>query len=387
MHPLRVFSLVFFLLVLSSLSCQEAGESGPDASAPEDATHDGASSELEAADAPGVDVAAPPEDHGVAWWYESTDREALRVWLPRLAEAGVTLNLALHQDDEGWRESAAIVREGAALGMATNLWPLLDYEQGYFPSVRTAALLTPFVDEILAWAEEEALPVAGLVIDLEPPVQVLVEMQAVAAGGGGPIAVVDYLRARYDPEIYAAGREELQALIARVQAAGLPVYASTLFIVLDDLQDDDDDIQRLFDAPVEALPFDEVSFQLYRTSFDDFLGGMLSASGEPLGAYVVYDYALTAVEHFGARAALDLGLVGDPGYDAPGELAADAAASLAAGLSLSALNVYSLMALMEMDDPEPWLDLSSVTAEAPPEDSRVHTIRAVLQGMDGGETL
>ncbi len=95
----------------------------------------------------------------------------------------------------------------------------------------------------------------------------------------------------------------------------------------------------------------------------------------------MHAYARAAVERFGERAGVDLGLVGEGVYPSgiygePGELAADVGAALAAGIRRENIHVYSLDGMVDRGTPDAWVE---PPGGEPSRDLRAWTLRASLK--------
>lgn len=384
---LPLIALCCTLVSLSSCSGEEPARPVSDATA--DAAMETHGPDAAAGDSLAADTLELPEaPEGLAFWYESGDLAPLRDSLPWLAAHGLEVNLALHEGETDFAGLDELLPAAAEAKVRIHIWPLLHPDDGYFPNVRNADRFATWWDELVTRAETRGDPVSTFVVDMEPPLDVLREVQRIAADTGNFMEAIDYLVDRYDAAVYSAGRARLAALVADTQNRGYRVVASTLFFVLDDFADGDDDIQRVFDSPIADMGFDEVSFQVYRSAFNDILGGTLLEPGVLLSPFVVYDYAATAREHFDTAAALDLGLVGSPGYEQPVALLADIAAARGAGIPLTRLNVYSLQAVLEdSTTADAWVALDGVLPEVPEEDRTATLMRGLVQAVDKGVSL
>ena len=338
----------------------------------------------------GADAIGLPTDERLTFWYEDSDLDRLEAFLPYLRRHELAVHIGLHEGEVRLEALDRFLAAAAAHEVPVGVWPLLHPDDGYFPNVRNAEAFAAFWFELLDHVAATAPWVRTFVADVEPPLSFLREVQRLLTEGADLAGLVAYLQERYDPAIYAAGSETLREMVVATQERGFAVHASTLFLVLDDLQDGDDTIQRAFDTPIEAIPWDEVSFQVYRSSFGDLLEGTLLQAGEQLSSYVVYDYGRTAKERFGERAALDIGIVADEGYRTPDALAADVGAAFAAGYPPGRINVYSLQGVMAEETEalaDAWVELPGVSSDPPPEDARVSLLRAMIQSLDASVTL
>ncbi len=388
---MRCFLFLSVISLLMMLACSETDDSvQPDGDADvqpdgdmdeesEGSDDDFVEAEFEAEGCPAI--AAP--SGRITFWYEDSDLNPILDAFDELAAYPVDLTLGLHQGEVDPDSLEAAVRQMHEAGLTVNIWPLIEYGEGYFASVKTIDLFEEWYRELLELTQARCLPVSAFVFDLEPPIDTMLEMQRLfGESNGDTTAVVEFLEAQYEPAEYAEGRARMKTMIAETQQAGYRVTASTLFFLIEDPLDADDDIQKGFSVPIDDMGWDELSFQVYRSSFNDVLGSFLDPD-TLLSPFVVYDYALSAIEYYGDLASFDIGIVGDERYS-PAEFQQDVAAAWAAGLSSARLNVYSLQGVLR-DETRPsqdWLDLSEVSSSVPESDMTVTILRSVIRSMD-----
>jgi hypothetical protein len=209
----------------------------------------------------------------------------------------------------------------------TGLWLLLDETAGYWPSERNAAIVLDLARRVVDWQ-----PAASwLAIDLEPPLWQARHSRLKAA------------RANLSPTRFAAATEVFQKVIDTAHAGGLHVLCAAHDYLVEDLWLGRPVLQDLHEAPVLGLSWDAISVMLY--------GSMLQAPRRWL-----YDVA-SALRSQGIGASIGLtgvGVLGDePYYTLPEELARDAGALKAAGVTDFA--VYSLEGILASNRPDAWL--------------------------------
>jgi hypothetical protein len=344
----------------------------------------------------GLGVLAACRDEGrpmntrLTVWSEFLPSTKVIAALPALGAAGVDVNLGVTRCDglatcpgvESLDAAEAVIRAAAPAGVTVRLWPELPLEEGRWANVKTLDAFSAWVREILAFVRDRGLPVPAIVFDMETSYQKLQQMQQLAAAGQLN-DLVGFLQADADPAAYAAAKEKLRTLIDEVKAAGLEAHCSTLAQVLDD--GSDEGIQRALDVPVDGLPWDRVSIQVYRTLMGELYA---SAAHAPDGFTpdLVYSYAVSARERYGDRAALDLGLVAAPGtftgYDEPSGLLADIAAARAAGIPHGQLNVFALDGLDGRADLAAWLPADPGAGAAPERSQSTEDVRNIFLLLD-----
>jgi hypothetical protein len=317
----------------------------------------------------------------LGFWTESVPLETLEAHLDDLATMGVEVNLGLTPSRVELDEVVAFVQAADAAGVTVAFWPELEPEDGRWPNARNLDAFEPWWHELVGLVEDHDLPVETFIVDMEMSI---LEMQAVETtlAEQGVIAATQLLLGRYDPAIYQEGKARFEALVLDAQGRGLKVRLSTLPLIGDDFQDGDEDLQQLMDCPVQGIPWDEASLQVYRSIFDQY-GGALDGEARAFDPWLVYSYAVSARELFGDAAAVDLGIVGFDDWASPQDLREDAAAALAAGIDLGHQDVFALDQLLQLEDPGAWsVGPEELDPVVPAEDSAVEDLRDLIQGLD-----
>ncbi len=320
---------------------------------------------------------------GVAVYSEFLPFAEVEAALPDLADAGVGLRLAVAAAEvaDGEAEAlASVLRAAEAEGVEVGIWLLLADEDGYWPGETNVGPFGEAVTALLDWLDAEGLAADAVVFDLEPDRAYSEEiLGATSAGELG--ALVDLLGMHVDAGAHAAARRGFQDIVDEVHASGRRALAVTYPQVLDDGNDGDLDLEDAFDIPVDGVGWDEVSFMVYQSVYEPI-------AGEWVGPDLVYTYAETAVERFGDRATVALGIVGQAGvfmedavpYADPAMLADDVAAAAAAGARR--VEVYSLDGALAEGGVAPWLALSPVTEAVPEPSTTTGIVRSFFAGVD-----
>ncbi len=305
-------------------------------------------------------------------WSEFLPDEEVRDALPFLAEEKVGLNLAIPSARIGDPGLEALLFDAQDAGIEVRAWLLLDEADGYWPNEHNVDAMRTATTAFADWRESAALPVDWLIFDMEMSLE---RTEAIAEAGG--LTGLPLIEEGLDPETFVISRAAYVSLVEDLQARGLKVMAVTYPMVLDDHLDGDDDIQDKFDVPIAGVPWDEVSFMVYQST-------IANLSGEWHGPDVIASYTESAVEVFGDRASVALGIVGSAGIvasdterypDAPTFLG-DLAAARASGVPVS---VYSLDGILEQEDPGAWLDRDIEGVEPRPVTAR--SLRNLIRGI------
>ncbi len=292
-----------------------------------------------------------------ALWCEFLPPSAIAAHLPLLAEQGCALHMA-------WPSAAteshwALASAAEVAGVELRPWLLLPKDEGYWAGARNAEAFAAHARALSrAWLKKGLRPTT-LLVDLEPAYHRMMAIEE-AARRGRPLQAVRALarvpgaaRVRAASGIYAA-------LVAALHAEGWRAHLTTLPFLLDG-----SGVAEVLGLCGAEADWDRVSVQAYRTLFADAARGPLGGLGERLfGPRLVYSYARAARARFGARAGLDLGLVGEgvyPSlvYEGPADLAADVSAARAAGIAPQAINVFSLDGVLARGGAEWFVEASA----------------------------
>lgn len=376
------------LLALGALAVAAASCSEPDAEAGADVAD--LSDLPDAGGTHDVPLTVTPVAYHAVWAEFLSPAEA-REQLDLLRAHDLALNLAWPAADldegEYWQTVAAF--EGS--GVQLRPWLLLAYDEGYWPNSTNAPTFAAAARALMdAWEGRGHSP-SWLIIDMEPPYERAIALQnqvQVPADELDLDALVEFLRAGIDRDQFEGARGTYAALIADAHARGWKVHMTTLPLVLDDYDDGDDSIRQALNIPVEGLDLDLLSFQLYRPILSDFAGPV--TGGEPLTAFVVYDYARSAVERYGGIAAVDLGVVAQGVtessiYAGAHELVEDLEAAAAAGIGRERVILFSLDGVLDRPPIDRWLPASPQAPEPPPEAPGTAALRAIGKLFDGLE--
>jgi len=229
---------------------------------------------------------------------------------------------------------------------------------------RQITLLRGFVERF-----EERYNTRGvLVVDLEGVESFRAQFEVAAAvidyRESGEFTLPSFLMERCNNPEYDTGRALWLQFIDELRLRGWEIQASYLAYSLDDLDDGDNDLSRLLDAPIFGLDFDLVSFQCYRT----IINAVARAAGlEEPGAGYITSCTQDIIRHYGDKAAIDVGIVAGPDGvslsfpDAPyasiEEYYEDMNNSLLGGIPLENIQLFSLGTLVEEPSITEWLTI------------------------------
>lgn len=322
----------------------------------------------------------------IALWSEFLPLEKVQESLPTLSRYGLGLYQSVHTEgmtSSTYREGLSqLLSRSVALGLDTRAWILLPYAQGYWPNEENRFSFLKAARAWMEWAREQGVPVSWIVVDMEPSYQDAQELLLASRTNDLALALRVFRKNR-NPRAFLEAKETYGELIALAHSLGFKVMCVTFPLVLDDLADGDDDLQDYLNLPVRGLPWDELSFMVYRTTVYD-----LGVTG--ITSYFVYSYARTASLSYGEKAGIDIGLVAPPdlttpegglsGYTNPFPLQEDFLAAIAAGVRR--IHIWPLDHLILYPDLEPWIALPPVPPPPPPGDESTEGLRLGIQLLD-----
>lgn len=309
------------------------------------------------------------------------------------AEAGfaaaneLNLNLAIARDADGRDFLRAHCDAAAEADVQLVLWPILPEDEGYWPNQGNHAAFRAWVDTLVAWAAGDCPRLAGVVVDMEYPLDRITALQEMIAGGAPVLEIVQYLVDGIDATAFEEARAAYADLVEELRAAGLGVGVTTLPMIADDWEDGDETLAQMFWTPVEGIDWDYASFQVYRSLYDAEFAALTEDPEASFTSGLVTSYAETIVEKFGERAGVDLGTTGagigiEEGLASSAEMQADVAAALAAGIGAGRVAIYSLEGVIDRADAADWLAVPDpAAAEVCPATDQVRGTFAVLDAV------
>ncbi len=306
-------------------------------------------------------------------WVEFLSDEDVTAALPEIAPQLSRLHLSLPVERIREASFAKLTRAAQERGLAVYVWLLFSIEDGYWLGEHNAAKLQPIIADLLRWRDAPGGPVFdGVSFDLEPGHDYAEKLRKCRA-----TQLPRLLAQHVDPVAFEEARKHFGSAIEQLHRKGVSAHATAFPLILDDAEG-----RAMFedalDTPVSNLDWDEVSFMVYQTAFAQLAGLWFGPS-------LVASYAQSAVQRFGDRAGMDLGVVGAPalGLDAgdrypdASALAADLAAAHSAGIPYERMRVYGLAGLLKEGGTAHWL--AQLPAAKEPEMARETTgLRAAL---------
>jgi hypothetical protein len=363
-----VLAICLFFALALGLACTEEeefetfGESDNDGDSDDDSDDDDAADDAQ----PEFVYAYYTEDEEFVFDYAYVTQR-----LSVFAENNIAIYLAMNPAHIGDPDLFTLLSEAGALGIEVRAWVVLDEEDGYWPNELNVDLFVAGVLAFADWFEQEGFDIGWFIVDMEIDWN-LADSLFSHLENGQYIEAVMLLYNNVDPEMFAQSSAKFQQLVDDLGARGYKTMVVTFSQILDDLKDDDTVIQDALNTPVSTVQWDEVSTMAYSTVFDTLAGGM------EFGPYMVYDYALSTIEHFGDTASIALGLNRD--MENLSTLTAEIAAAKAAGIKN--IQVYAFEGAMNKPNPDDWHD-AFLTEEAVPEnDGATDILRNILQGID-----
>ncbi|MEZ4227339.1 MAG: hypothetical protein R3B13_40755 [Polyangiaceae bacterium] len=283
-------------------------------------------------------------------WSEFLSDDEVSAALPALARSVSRLHLSVvvdRIDDPGF---ARLTRAATALGIDVYLWLLFPVGGGYWIGEHNARELPAVVDRLVDLrSARDGLVFRGVSFDLEPGYAYAEALRKASL----PNKVRTLLQ-HVEPSEFVEARRHLVEAVRCLHRHDLRAHATGFPVVLDD-ESESRVLEDALDTPISDVDWDEVSFMVYQTAFAELAGTWF-------GPALVASYARSAVQRFGDRAGLDLGVVGSAAlglgaghrYPDVAALAADLAAATGAGIPLERIRVYGLAGVLEQGGPERW---------------------------------
>lgn len=262
-------------------------------------------------------------------------------------------------------EVVARLREA---GIRVGLWPLLEASDGYWANVWNGSRFAGRCRELLDELARRDLVPDELLIDLEPPIDVVKRVLRVRPPRPRP---------RFEPGGAAAlaGLTEEVSSLCRVVATVAPMVCGP----------GGRGWQRLLGTPVDALRLERVFIMAYTSLLEGYGRGAL-ARGDCEA--LLSRWSAEARRTFGERAAVAVGVAGvgalgdERPYRDAGELARDVAIARAGGCEHIAL--FNLAGALARPEPRLWLEALGDPppfVDVPPPRARVRALLGAIHGV------
>lgn len=313
-------------------------------------------------------------------WSEFLEPEEVIAQIPDLKRHSIGLYQNIRNVDIGDPGFASLFEEAACGGLEVRAWLTLPEEDGYWPNEKNVDQFHEEAVRLADWISDSGWSIEWIVVDMEPALQMFTTLIELFEQGDIPGAF-NLLFGNRDAAAYAEALAKYEDMVDTLHGMGFKVMVVTIPIVLDDVWDNDALIQDVMDIPVHGVPWDELSFMAYTTTFSRLLGAELSSG-------LVYSYAEDADEVYGDKAAIDLGVIAHGGMmEGEGitdvdEVRAQVGAAKKAGLEN--IHAYSLDGIVHLDEQDPWYEAfqSPASSERPEEEGMVSLFRGGLWFLD-----
>lgn len=319
------------------------------------------------------------EDFHLALWSEFLPPREVMKQIPFLQRNGLALYQAINYNMLGNDDMKELLASATDAGIETRAWLLLDYQDGYWPDEDNVDKFYDMTVAFMDWVTAENIPVKWIVVDMEMSWQ---KTRMLANANGDFAKILELLESNINIEKFNSSKQKYIELVDTAHSRGFKVMCVTYPQVLDDIADGDATIQDALDIPVTGIDWDEVSFMVYRTTFN-------ALWSEGFTSYLVYSYAKDAIEYSGEKAGIDVGLVAPPvpgdggdipgltsGYTTPDGLLEDIGAARSAGIK--SVHIWPLDYVILYPEPDKWVDTSNLNLTPPEPDEVTDKIRELF---------
>jgi hypothetical protein len=244
-------------------------------------------------------VAAPAAPPHLSIWCEFMPYNDVKPTLPVLARYDCDLLLHVGRADIGSADLAGLCRAAQSNNVHVAAWFLLPYEEHLYVGEATVAATRDLSLRFVEWSQREKLGIDWVVFDCEPS-PLLGKQLFAEARHGGVIALSRILQKETEPGRFGQSVEDMNRLIDDLHGRGIKVMGAANRVFLDFMRYGNTAVQDSLNAPFSMVRWDRTSFITYR-----YKASQVQYVG------MVNRYAELASSYFGAKAALDLGLLGD----------------------------------------------------------------------------
>lgn len=266
--------------------------------------------------------------------------------LPRLAQQGYQLNLAIPISRWPDPDLVRLLQAASAQNVPIGAWLLLDDQSGYWPNAENADVFRAYVQRFLDWLEHTQLQVAEILVDMETPLALSRLLKGQLFSG----LQLEWQRWRspHNRERFVLATQQFTEMVSDIHQAGLQVEAVSYPFLVHDAVSGNRVFQEFLQVPVLDVPWDGLALMVYRSSFQDL-------APVRLGPWLVYRYLELAKRHLQLPLTAALGVIGsigkisEGGFRDPSAIRADIAAARAAGIER--LQLFSLDGMHELGPP------------------------------------
>lgn len=297
-------------------------------------------------------------------WSEHLDYDdARQPEVLALLERGELHPIFAVRPDSDLDELASLLADLRSTELQVAIWPLLDEEDGYWPSVQNAARFAERLDGYLEVLGGRGVLPDWVAFDLEP---------ALEGGDGFADSIGRAVRRSVSGglcgEPFDDALELYRRIIEELTDDGIRTLGVTSPTAVADLGAESAVWQRSLETPWEPLPWDRAGVMAYGSMTSGYTRGVLSYRDVRA---VHYEMFLRMRRHFGARAHASVGITGtgvfgdEPVYERASELALDVSAARAA--AIEDIAVFCLEGLLAKPSPGEWVDAITNAEPAIPE--------------------
>jgi hypothetical protein len=251
---------------------------------------------VSAAERPSVE--RPPIDR-LAIWCEFMPYAEVEPQLPLLAKYECDLILHVERESFADPDFPRLLRAAEQAGVGVDAWLLLPYEEHLYVGQASVAAVRTLARQAADYFQTNRLAVRAFTFDCEPSPLLGRELfEAVLAKS--PRQLARTLRDQMDAETFWRDVAEINELIAELRGRGFEVDGAANRAFLDAQARGNVALEDALNAPVSAVEWEALSFITYR-----YQASQLSYVA------MLNRYAVLAKRLYGARAAMDVGLIGD----------------------------------------------------------------------------
>ena len=243
----------------------------------------------------------PPPIERLAIWCEFMPYAEVEAHLPVLAKYDCDLILHVERESFGDPAFAALLRAAEREGVGVDAWLLLPYGEHLYVGQASVEGVRDLARRAAEFYARNRLRVRAFTFDCEPSPLLGRDLFA-AVRAKSPRQLARALRSQMDAETFWRDTAEINALIAELRAKGYAVDGAANRAFLDAQARGNVALEDALNAPVSGVEWDALSFIAYR-----YRASQLSYVA------MLNRYAALAKRLYGARAAMDVGLIGN--YD------------------------------------------------------------------------